>query len=353
MSSITEQILGAWDEDEAPSAESETVEPVEQLDAEPEAEDEAVSDESEDHEKTPDEEEEVLVEPGEEEEEEEPSEEEEPEEAPEEEAAPADSVTEDPQASAYLARHGGDVDAALRAAASQERVVGRQGRELGMLRARVEQLEAEAEQAALFGGGAQLLSGEQQEWIEEAVGSENPLQYIQAAVNEGEFDLARAILDAGEFSAAQVVRLTQGIDAVEGRAAQQHVPDDQPLNHQALFNVLQQEFPDMPQYEADMVAALASLGEGHPLTTLSRSQDPVEAAQGLIGLYEIAKARSATVASTREAVKTKSREAADDVRRRGQVSSAQASRRQAQAPRQRTLMPGLTLEALEAEFDTE
>jgi hypothetical protein len=356
VSSITEAILGAWEEDEAPAAESEGAEPDATL-GEDEVQDEAPSDEVEE---TPEveegaieeEEEEVSDEPGEVTEAEEPSEEEEPEEVSEEETEPAESAPEDAEAQAYLARHGGDVDAALRAAASQEKILGRQGRELGMLRARVEELEADAEQAALFGGGAQLFTGEQQAWVEEAVGSENPLAYIQLAMQEGEFDLARAVLDQGEFSAAQVVRLSQGIDAAEGRSMQV-APEQLPLDHQTLMGVLIERYPDMPKYEADMVASMKALGPEHPLVALSRSQDPGEAAQGIIGLYEIARARSTTLASTREDVKKKGREAADDVRRRGQVSSAQATRRQAQAPRQRPLMPGLTLEALEAEFDTE
>jgi hypothetical protein len=86
---------------------------------------------------------------------------------------------------------------------------------------------------------------------------------------------------------------------------------------------------------------------------MARSQDPEEAAQGIIGLYEIARAKTATVTSSRDAVKKKSREAAEDVRRQAQVTSAEATNPPSQTPRTRQLMPGLTMESLEAEFDAE
>jgi hypothetical protein len=351
---ITDSILGAWDEEEqAPAQESEGAEPDATTPA-AEVQDEAPSDDIEETPATEEEEvseEEVSEEPGEEVEEEEPSEEEEPEEVSEEETPSAEFTSDDPDVLAYLARHGNDPEAALKAAASQEKILGRQGRELGQLRARVEELEAEAEQAALFSTG-RVLSAEQQAWVEEAVGSENALPYIQLAIQEGEFDLARAVLEQGEFSTAQVVRLSQGIDAAEGRSMQQEIPVGQ-IDHQRLFAILQEHYPDMPQYEAEMTATLASLGDDHPVSIAAHSHDPGEAAQGIISLYEIARAKKTTVASAREEVKTKNRQAADDVRRQAQVMSAQATRNQAQAPRSKQLMPGLTLDALEAEFNTE
>ena len=102
-----------------------------------------------------------------------------------------------------------------------------------------------------------------------------------------------------------------------------------------------------------MVSTIAAMGPNHPLAVQARSADPVEAGNALIAVYEIARAKTATVSQTREDVKTKQRSAADAVRRAGQVSSSQATNAQAQTPRTRQLMPGLTLEALDAEFDTE
>ena len=352
---ITEAILGAWDDDEekAPDQESpEVAEPVETTPEDAEDQDEDVS--GDEVEETEEEEEEVSTEPGEEVEEEEAPEEDEEEEPSGEEGEPVTAVSDDPVVQAFLARHNNDVELALKAAANQNQLLGRQGYELGQLRSRVSELEAEIEQANAFRQPGTFVSPEQAEWLEEAVASENPVAYIQGAVEAQEFDLARAVLERGEFTSFQAVRLAQVIDAAEGRTVQAAEPNlEGPLDHQALFSVLQQWYPDMPQFSAEMTSTLAALGDEHPLAALARSQDPAEAAQGIIGLYEIARAKTATVASSREAVKTKSRQAAEDVRRQAQVSSAEATNPPTQTPRTREVMPGLTFEALEAEFDAE
>lgn len=356
MSSITDQILGAWDDEEAPAeSAADVVEPDTTPETE-EVQDEATpaAEEEEEEEVSAVVDEEETPEPGEEVEEEEgASEEEEAEEPSGDEEEPATATFEDPEIQAYLARHGDDVEAALRAAVHQSRRFGLQGRELGQLRQQVADLEAQIDQAQMFSQGASFLSPEQAQWVEEAVGSDNAIPYIQSAVEAGEFDLARAVLDQGEFTAAQVVRLSQGIDVAQGRAMQQGAVEYQPLDHGALMGVLVDHYPDMPQFEADMVSTLQTLGPDHPLAALAQSQDPAEAAQGIIGLYEIARAKTATVESTRAGVKTKRREAADAARRDAQVSSAQATPSQAQTPRRGSVMPGLTLEALEAEFEND
>ena len=102
-----------------------------------------------------------------------------------------------------------------------------------------------------------------------------------------------------------------------------------------------------------MVSTMSALGETHPLVALARSQDPGEAAQGIIGIYEIARAKTATVTSTREQVKQSQRAGAEAARSKAQVSSSAASPQRAARPRSDQLMPGLTLAALEAEFDAE
>jgi hypothetical protein len=361
---ITEQILGAWDDDESEASAEESPEVAEPVATTSEGEEDLVEavagdvteDEDEEEEpKTPDEEGEVLVEePGEEAEEEE-------EEAPEEEEAEPSGDEEvsafhsdDPEVQALLARHNGDVEATLKAAANQRRLFGRQGQELGQAREHISRLEGELAQAALFRQGGAFITAEQQAWVEEAAGSENPLSYIQAAVEAEEYDLARAVLEQAEITPLQAMRLAQGIDMAQGRSTAALQPEQQQvLDHQALFTVLTDFYPDMPQFSEEMTATLARLGEDHPLASLARSHDPEEAAQGIIGLYEIARAKTATVTSTREQVKTKSRQAGDAARRSAQVSSAQATNAQAQTPRTRPIMPGLTLEALEAEFDAE
>jgi hypothetical protein len=350
---ITEQILSAWDEDE----ELEGAEPV-ATETDPEQDlDEAPSDEvvadAEDEEDAPsEEEEEAPDEPGEEEaeDEEEPSEEEADDEESGDEELVSAAFSDDPQTKAFLARHGGSVESALRASMQFENVLGRQGRELGDLRRANAEMEAELEQARAFSQSGHFFSPEQQQWLEEAVDSENAVAYIQAAVQSGEYGLARAVLDQAEMPAGQVLRLAQAIDAAEN---QPDYSEPQVLNHQALLGVLIEHYPEMPQFEPEMVTTIAALGEGHPLVALSRSNDPGEAAQGIIGIYEIARAKTATVTNARSEVTKKRRQAADAARRDAQVTSATASPSQAQTPRQRMIMPGLSLEALEAEFDAE
>lgn len=352
MSSITEQIMGAWDEDEkAPTEESpEVTEPVATTAEGEEGQDEVVAgDEIEETDEA--QEEEVSEEPDEEdEEEEEPSEEEQAEE-PAGASEPVAFSSDDPSVLAFLERHDGDIEAALREAVRYESTLGRQGRELGQHRQRIAELEAELEQATLFRQGTGVLSAEQVEWVEEASSSENALGYVQAAVEAGEFDLARAVLDQAQLPAGQVLRVAQAIERAEQLA--QPAEEQQPLAHNLLMEVLVEHYPEMPKFENEMVSTMQALGEAHPLVALARSQDPGEAAQGIIGLYEIARAKTATVTSTREQV-TKSRKAtADAVRTQAQVSSNAASPQRASAPRTDQLMPGLTLEALEAEFDAE
>ena len=342
---MTELIMGAWDEVTGESSPEETQ--PEDTHAE-EAEDEVSSGEE-----VEEAEEEVSVEEGEEVEEvEEPSEEEEPEEEPsadEEEPVTASFSSDDPDVQAFLTRHG-DVEAALKAGSRFETVLGRQGRELGQLRERVAQQEAELEQARLFGQQTGYMSAEEQEWIEEAISSEQPLAYIQSAMNEGQFGLARAVLDQGEFPTGQAIRLSQAIDRAEGQQAPVEEPAAVPVGE--LLEILEQHFPDMPKFENEMTSTLRSLDEEHPIAALAYSQDPQQAAQGIIALYEIARAKTATVSSTRDEVKKRSRDAAAAVRKNAVVSSGQATPSKAQAARQQQrLMPGLTLEALDAEFD--
>ena len=355
---MTKVILSAWDEIEGGTPDEDssvTTEPVATTLDSDEDRDEVAADEQVDEQPTSDDEAaEVLVpSPGEEDEEEEPSEEEaeEEDEPSGDEEAPTASAfdSDDPQVRAFLAQHGNDVETALREAAKFANVLGRQGRELGQLRQRNEQLESEIEQIRAFQQTGTFMSEEQREWVEEAVGSGNPLAYIQSAVNEGEFDLARSVLEQGEFSTVQALKLAQAIDrAEEGASPVEQVP---PLQHEVLLGVLAEHYPDMPKFEAEMITTMQALGPDHALVMLAHSQDPGQAAQGIIGLYEIARAKTATVTSTREQVRQKSRAAADAVRDKAVVSSGAASPPKAQVARSTTLMPGLTLESLEAEFD--
>ena len=296
-----------------------------------------------------------LEEPGEEtEEEEEP---EEPEEDAEEEATgdteelPASAFTsDDPEILAYLARYDNNPESALKAAVELQRVLGRQGRENGQLKQRVQELEAQIVQARAFTQSPLLLNEQQRAWVEEANGSGQQAVYVQQAIEAGEYDLARAVVEEWATEQPyQALRAGQMIDQAEYFASQP-VDEGPAYNPNELLQILTEHFPEMPRYEAQMVTVLANLGEGHPLVAAARSSDPEQAARGIIGIYEVARASSASVKSARDGVKKRTRESAQAVRDQAVVSSGEASPAATQTPRPVQIAPGLTLEALDAEW---
>jgi hypothetical protein len=304
--------------------------------------------------------------PAEPETEEEPAETEEPEEEPDEseteegegdgeqeeetEEAPADPDA-DPEVTAFLAKYGGDEAQALRAAAQLNHLLGKRDREKEELVARNMQLEAALVEAqTLTGGLGPPLNDAQKAWVEEAAESVNPAGFVRQALEQGEFDLARAVCrewahsnpyEAGRVG--QYVDLTE-YQAREAQAAPVNASTDQ------IIEALSNEVPEMRAYYGQMAALVARFGDQHPLVVESRSADPEEAMRGMFAIYEIARASTATVQETRAQIKERQREEADDVRRKGVVSSAANSPSPTETPRTREIMPGLTLEALDTEF---
>lgn len=262
--------------------------------------------------------------------------------------------TDNPRIKAFLDKYGGDPEKALAAAAHLEQVLGRQGLQMGEQAEQIRALEGELNQLRAFGPGGNVLTPEQREWATQAIESEQPVAYVQEAMRAGEFTLARAICDGWSQDAPyEAARLAQHVDAVEQQARmmqqQQALTEQQavPFDTNVLMEVLVENYPDMKDYEQQMVASLEALGPAHPLVQDARSQDPETAAKGIIGLYEIARAQTASVKSTRSRLKRDSRQAADDARAAAVVTSASASPKPTEAPRPREIMPGLTLEALD------
>jgi len=348
VSSVTDQILSAWDDDEEESA------------PEPEASDEAVVEEPEPTELPDEEEEEETEEPAEEEEEETETEEEGEEgeegEQPEE---PEDEVLAqftDAEVRAYLSRYQNDPERALKAAVNLTRVLNRQGKEKNEALRRVAELEQELAQQQAFQAGPGLLSQEQVQWVGEAIESGNPNLYVQQAVRAGEYELARAV--CAEWAREQpyeAMRVSQAVDGAEynAHAAQVAQVEDEPIDHGLLLDTLVDSFPEMPVYEQQMIEHMNKLGPGHPLVQDAQSNDVRVAAKALVNLYELARASTASVRSTREQLREKTKTDAAEVRRRAVVSSSQATPAPSQTPRGRTIMPGLTLEQLEAEWENE
>lgn len=352
MSSATEQILSAWDDDEEPSAEDDThvfEEPEESTTVEqPEPEQDEDEDEEEDEgsEQETEEEEDGEAETQEGDEEEEPAEED-------------DEVLAqftDVEVRAYLSRYQNDPERALKAAVNLTRVLNRQGKEKNDALRRVAELESELAQQNAFQTGPGLLSQEQVHWVGEAMESGNPNIYVQQAVRAGEYDLARAV--CAEWAREQpyeAMRVSQAVDGAEynAHASQVAQTESEPVDHGLLLDTLADSFPEMPMYEQQMIATMNNLGAAHPLVQDAQSNDLRASAKAIVNLYEIARASTASVRSTREQVRAKTKTEAAEVRRRAVVSSSQATPSPSQTPRGNNLMPGLTMEQLDAEWEND
>jgi len=335
-----DEILAAFDEELGPEAEEETEEasPVEE---EPEQTEEA--------EQTDEEEPEVEV--AEEEAEEEGADEED--EGGEEEGGQDEvevTAEHDPAVQASLNRYGGDVDQPLRGAVELKVLMGRQSNEVAAARQRAVELEQILnEQQQLH--GTTFLTGEQQQWVEEAVASGNPRAYVQGAMQQGEFDLARAVVR--EWSREDPYEAMRIGQVIEGQAQRAYAPQQQAetIDKGVLLGVLQQNYPEMAGYWGQMETLLTQLGPSHPTVQDAMGNDVEQAARGIVNLFEIARASSATVKEAKETVKRKQRKAADEVREGAVVSSAGTSRATSEKARSMLVTPGLTLEELDAEFE--
>lgn len=342
---VTAQIMSAWEEvvadEERPEPEAAVVtekEEPEEEEVEAAPSEEPQEEEPEEEEEGEDEGEEQEAEPGEEDEEQEPAE------------PPA---YDDVEIQAFLAKYGGDTEKALKGAADLYRLMGRRDDEKLALTQQVEQLQGQLAQAQAFGAGA-YLSEEQQAWAETAAESANPGVYVQQALNAEEYELARAVCrEWATTNPFEAMRAGQLIDAVQFQVEQQaQAPDEVPPA--TTWNALAQNYPELRQYEEQMVETLGRLGPEHPLVQEARSTDPAQAVRGIFGIYEIAKAATFSLAEARNGVKRKRRQEADDAIDNAAVTSGAATPSTSETPRrQRSLMPGLTQEQFDSAFDAE
>jgi len=338
-------ILEAWDEEEettappppaAPPVVEPPVEPEPETEEEEEPEEEVVADVA-------------PPEPGDRPEEEE-QEEAEDEDADEEQGEEEDLVGEDPEIQAFLAKYQGDQEKALRGAAELQRLVGRQGTELNQLRESVGQLQQMLNEAQALSGGGMPLNEEQRGWVEEAAASVNPAAYIRQALAQNEFELARSVCrEWAHENPFEANRAGQYIDMAEhhayeaAQAPQQVTTDD-------VLAALGQAMPELHSWWPTMATVTRNLGENHPLVQEARSSDADTAMRGVIGIYEIARASSASVTEAKKEITRRNRESADGARKRATVTSGATSPKTTETPRPRPIMPGLTMEDLDTEF---
>jgi hypothetical protein len=197
--------------------------------------------------------------------------------------------------------------------------------------------------------GQTPMTEEQRVWVEEAVASGNPAHYVQLAVDANEFELARALCrDWAREDPYTATRFGGQIDAIE----QQIQSYEPPWEMDDLLGAMREQFPDMPQYEQQMTQLLHTFGPQHPAVIDARSSDARAAARGIHHLYDVARASSATVRGAKETVRRTERDNGDSVRQSAQVQSSTTSPSVNGTPRRQIqLLPGLTLEALEAELE--
>ena len=349
--SVARSLVEGWDEDEPTEVEQPTLSEAEPEELEQEEDEDVVAAADEAEEEQEDDE---QTEP--EEDEAEDDGEAKPAEEDEEEGVNAQSIAafdlDDADALAYLAQYQGDPVKALRAAAELRRAYGRQGTDLAAVRQRAQELEAQITQARLLSGGVPL-SEEQAQWAEGAASSAAPGAYVQQAIQAGEFDLARAVCAywarEDPFNANRAGQL---VDQVEGQTRQQmQAPIE--ASTEDILSALWENVPGMREWEPQMVSVYQNLGPTHHLVQESRSTNPDVAMRALINIFEIAKASSANVQEQKSEIKKKARAEADGAKAKAAVTSAASSPKKApETPRDREIMPGLTLADLETEFAT-
>lgn len=337
---VTRQIEDAWAEVRAEQEQETAGDETQEVPAVEEPEEDAGD---EDSEAEVEGEEEDAGESEEDEEAEEESEDEDEEEEPVEDE-------QDLEVQAFLAKYDGDVDAALKGAAGLYHVVGRQGSEKAELQRQLALANEELRRAKALGGTGPPLTEEQRGWVEEAVSSGNPAHFIQQAVDAHEFDLARAICyEWAREDPANAVPLRIQIDGIE-QQVRDYVP---PIDREQLLTAIADSYPDVRAYEQEMVIVMQRLGENHPLVQDARSDNVPAAITGVLGIYEIARASSKAVRSARDSVRERARQNGESAKAEAVVSSVStASPASAGTPKGRQeVLPGLTLEDLQAEFE--
>lgn len=280
-------------------------------------------------------------------------EEEEEEGGPDEEIATEGFASDDPEIQAYLAKYKGDVEKALRGAAEAYRLIGRRDEEREVLARQVEELASELERVNAL-SRVTYLSEEQQAWVEAAIETGDPRSAVKAAVDAGQFDLARGVCELWAQEAPyDAARIASQVDQIEQRHNQRLFQQQasQPIDHGQLLNALADQFPDLRNYEEQMTATLQKLGDQHHLVRAARGNDIDAAAQAIMNIYEIARASTVTVSKARAQVKQKQRQEADEARNGAVVSSAEATPAASQTPRQRMVTPGLSFDALNEAFE--
>ena len=344
-------LMEGWEEAAEPGSRPVDV-PQPTLGDEPPVDDDDAADDEDDREQqeTPEEAEEEE-EADEESDEEETDEEEEGKDGDEEDAfVVAGFDTRDPDVRAFLAQYGDDPVKALQAAAHLRRAYDRQGTDLGAVRQKAEELEAQIARARMLGGSTPL-SEDQHQWAEAAASTAAPGAYIQQAIEAGEYELARAVCSYwGRESPYEAARAGMVVDQVEQQAAQRETaPVEAPTED--IIEALKTNVPGFREWEPQIVRVFENLGPGHHLVQEARSNNVDVAMRALMNLYEIAQASTASVREQRSEIQKRVRRESARAKADAAVTSGANSTSQSkETPRRELILPGLTQEDLDTEF---
>ena len=164
--------------------------------------------------------------------------------------------------------------------------------------------------------------------------------------------LARAVCrEWAQSNPFEAMRAGQIVDATQQQATQVEATPE-PMPPATTWKMLSDNYPELRTYESQMVTTLERLGPEHPLVQEARSNDPTQAVRGILGIYEIAKAATFALTETKNGLKQKRQQDAEQAIDAAVVTSASTSPSATETPRRRPLMPGLSEEDFEAAFST-
>ena len=231
-------------------------------------------------------------------------------------------ASKDPDIEGYLAKYGGDVDKALKAAVEASSLIGRQGSELGELRKQFESFQqAQAKPRIDQNAFAQL--------IEDDPAQATVLAY-QAQDTAATATALRAWSEESPFAASQWVT-DQRIQELQGQFDQRLQTATAPLQQRVAGQVVEEvltafakEHPDVDQY----LGTMYEIAPESPLVleVLKRQDDPKAIREVYDYLYHKARGRTSETLATAVANTAKEEQQANEAaKQQASVASATSS----------------------------
>ena len=249
-----------------------------------------------------------------------------PEEAPVQETAEPEEPQRDPAVQAYLDKYGGDPDKAIAAAVEAQRLIGKQGEELGELRKLIEdRLPEERDEDYGVPMDASTAS-----WFDTLM-EENPIQAMEWARNN---DPSGAYYNRGmgiwfDSNPAQAATYQNAViaQALRDEFKESLATQTKPLQDQAHQQTLnsawteaRKEFPDLDEH------AEAMLEEAKASPEILRGADsPDQMKRAINMLYRLAKGAAATTLETaKQEAETEQKQANRDAKLSGTAPATRA-----------------------------